>query len=136
LETVGPVGDCAVVQVKGEVDVMTAPQLRERMRDLAAKGAVHLMIDLRDVSFIDSSGLGVLVGGLKRVRHENGSVRLVIATRRILHIFEVTGLTRVLPVTQDATTAVKEDPHWRETVQREAGDVEEWCRSNFAEGRA
>src|SRR5438045_1997413 len=55
LETVGPIGDCAVLQVTGEVDVYTAPLLREQIRDLAAKGAVHLIADLDRVDFLDST---------------------------------------------------------------------------------
>ena len=58
LQTVGPIGDCAVLQVTGEVDVYTAPTLREQIQELAAKGAVHLIADLGRVDFIDSTGLG------------------------------------------------------------------------------
>ena len=70
LDTIGPAGDCAVLQVTGEVDVYTAPMLRERIRELAARGAVHLIADLGQVDFLDSTGLGVLVGGLKRLRED------------------------------------------------------------------
>ena len=78
LETAGPAGDCAVLRVTGEVDLSTAPMLRERIRELAARGAVHLIADLSQVDFIDSTGLGVLVGGLKRVREDGGSLALVV----------------------------------------------------------
>ena len=81
LDTIGPVGDCAVLQVTGEVDVYTAPMLRERIRELAAKGAVHLIADLSQVDFLDSTGLGALVGGLKRLREDGGSLALVITPR-------------------------------------------------------
>jgi anti-sigma B factor antagonist len=53
LQAVGPIGDCAVLRVAGEVDVYTAPVLREQMRELAAKGAVHLIVDLAQVDFLD-----------------------------------------------------------------------------------
>ena len=99
LETIGPIGDCAVLQVTGEVDVYTAPMLRERIRDLAAKGVVHLIADLSRVDFLDSTGLGVLVGGLKRLREHGGSLALVISTPRILRIFQITGLTKVFAAT-------------------------------------
>jgi len=56
--TAGPTGDCAVLQVTGEVDVSTASMLREQIRELAAKGAVHLIADLSQVDFLDSTGLG------------------------------------------------------------------------------
>ena len=93
LETIGPSGDCAVLQVTGEIDVYTAPILRERIRDLAAKGAVHIIADLSRVDFLDSTGLGVLVGGLKRLREHDGSLTPVISTTRILRILEVTGVS-------------------------------------------
>ena len=95
LDIVGPISDCAVLQVTGEVDVYTAPMLREQIRDLAAKGAVHLIADLGQVDFLDSTGLGALVGGLKRLREAGGSLALVISAPRILRIFQITGLTKV-----------------------------------------
>ena len=97
LETIGPSGDCTVLQVAGEVDVYTAPALRERIQDLAAKGAVHVIADLSRVDFLDSTGLGVLVGGLRRLREHDGSLTLVISAPRILRVFEMTGLTKVFP---------------------------------------
>jgi anti-sigma B factor antagonist len=55
LNTAGPAGDCAVLQVTGEIDVYTAPMLRERIRELAATGTVHLIADLSQVDFLDST---------------------------------------------------------------------------------
>src|ERR1700735_3290775 len=127
LDTVGPIGDCAVLQVTGEVDVYTAPMLREQMRELSAKGAVHLIADLRRVDFLDSTGLGALVGGLKRLREAGGSLALLISTPRILRIFEITGLTKALAVRQSAIDAITADPHWQQTVESQAGSVHEWC---------
>jgi anti-sigma B factor antagonist len=128
LETVGPVGDRAIVQVAGEVDVYTAPMLREQIRDLAAKGAAHLIVDLTEVEFLDSTGLGALVGGLKRVRDVGGSLALVISTPRILRVFEITGLTSVLAVQGSVPDAISADPHWRRAAESEAGSVHQWCR--------
>jgi anti-sigma B factor antagonist len=128
LETVEPGNGCAVLRVRGEVDVFTAPLLRERLLDLAENGAVHVIVDLSDVIFLDSTGLGVLVGGLKRVRAHNGSLRLVISAERIIRIFRITGLLTVLSPHQTLPDAVAADPHWRRTAEREAGSVEEWCR--------
>ena len=130
LETIGPSGDCAVLQVTGEVDVYTAPILRERIRDLAAKGAVHIIADLSRVDFLDSAGLGVLVGGRKRLREHDGSLTPVISTTRILRILEVTGLTAVFPPQPSVPAAITADPHWRQTVEREAGSAGEWCRQH------
>ena len=130
LDTVGPISDCAVLQVTGEVDVYTAPMLREQIQDLAAKGAMHIIADLSRVDFLDSTGLGVLVGGLKRLREHDGSLTLVISTTRILRILEVTGLTTVFPPQPSVPAAITADPHWRPTVEGEAGSAGEWCRQH------
>jgi anti-sigma B factor antagonist len=58
LQTVGPIRGCAVLQVTGEVDVYTAPMLREQIRELAATGAGHLITDLGRVDFLDSASDG------------------------------------------------------------------------------
>lgn len=130
LDTVGPIGDCAVLQVTGEVDAYTASMLREQIRELAAKGAVHLIADLGQVDFLDSTGLGALVGGLKRLREAGGSLALVISTPRILRIFQITGLTNVLAARRSVTDAITADPHWRQTAESQAGSVHAWCQQH------
>jgi anti-sigma B factor antagonist len=130
LDTVGPVGGCALLRVTGEVDVYTAPVLRERIRELAADGAAHLIADLGPVDFLDSTGLGVLVGGLKRLREDGGSLTLVISTPRILRLFQITGLTKALAVRQSAADAITADPHWQQTIESQAGSVHEWCHQH------
>ena len=94
---IGPDGDCAVLRITGELDAYTAPFLRDRMRDLTAVGVRHVIADLRQVDFLDSTGLGVLVGGLKRFREHGGSLAPVVTKSSILKIFQITGLTSVLP---------------------------------------
>lgn len=128
--TAGPSGDCAVLRVAGEVDVYTAPVLRERILDLAAKGAVHVIADMSRVDFLDSTGLGVLVGGLKRLREHDGSLTLVISATRILRLFEMTGLTRVFRAQPSVLAAITADLHWRQAAESEAGSAEEWCRQH------
>jgi anti-sigma B factor antagonist len=91
-------GDHTVVVVGGEIDVYTAPKLREQLIDLVSAGHYHLVVDMEGVEFLDSTGLGVLVGGLKRVRAHDGSLRLVCTQERILKIFRITGLTKVFPI--------------------------------------
>jgi anti-sigma B factor antagonist len=130
LDTVGPIGDCAVLQVTGEVDVYTAPMLREQIRQLAAKGAVHLIADFSQVDFLDSTGLGALVGGLKRLREADGSLTLVISTPRILRIFQITGLTNALAVQRSVTDAITANAHWQQTAESQAGSVHEWCQQH------
>jgi anti-sigma B factor antagonist len=91
-------GGATVVHVGGEIDVYTAPKLREQLIDLVSSGAYHLIVDMEGVDFLDSTGLGVLVGGLKRVRAHEGTLRLVCTQERILKIFRITGLTKVFPI--------------------------------------
>ena len=99
-------GDRTVVEVGGEIDVYTAPRLREQLVDLVADGKYHLIVDMERVDFLDSTGLGVLVGGLKRVRAHDGSLRLVCTQERILKIFRITGLTKVFPIHSSVEEAV------------------------------
>jgi anti-sigma B factor antagonist len=87
-----------VVGIAGEIDVYTAPTLREHLSGLVADGKYHLVLDLEQVAFLDSTGLGVLVGGLKRVRAHEGSLQLVCTQERILKVFRITGLTKVFPI--------------------------------------
>lgn len=100
------VGDRTVVEVGGEIDVYTAPKLREQLVELVNDGSYHLVVDMEGVDFLDSTGLGVLVGGLKRVRAHEGSLRLVCTQERILKIFRITGLTKVFPIHSSVEDAV------------------------------
>jgi anti-sigma B factor antagonist len=127
IETVEPSGGHAVLRVNGEVDVYTAPTLRKRVLDLVAKGTVHIIVDMTGVAFLDSTGLGVLVGGLKGVRAQDGSLTLVVSAERILRIFRITGLDHVFPPRSSIPEAVAASPHWRRTAESAAGTVEAWC---------
>ena len=98
--------DRTVIEVGGEIDVYTAPKLRERIIELVDEGQYHLVVDLEKVEFLDSTGLGVLVGGLKRVRAHEGSLRLVCTQERILKIFRITGLTKVFPIHDSVEDAI------------------------------
>ena len=102
-------GDVTVVHVAGEIDVYTAPSLRERLDEHVSVGRVQLVVDLEGVSFMDSTGLGVLVGRLKLVRAQNGSLRLVCSSERILKVFAITGLDKVFQIfpTTDAALAAQ-----------------------------
>lgn len=95
-----------VVEVAGEIDVYTAPRLREQLVELSAEGHHHLVIDLEGVEFLDSTGLGVLVGGLKRVRAHEGSLQIVCTRDRLLKIFRITGLNKVFPIHDGVANAV------------------------------
>lgn len=87
-----------VVAASGEIDVATAPELREQLTDLVEAGTTRLVVDLEDVDFIDSTGLGVLVGAVRRARGTDGDVRLVCTNSRILKVLEATGLHEVFTI--------------------------------------
>jgi anti-sigma B factor antagonist len=94
-----------VVSVAGEIDVYTAPILREALDKQIALGHGNLIVDLDDVTFMDSTGLGVLVGRLKRVRGQSGSLRLVCTQERVLKVFKITGLDKVFAVYESLVEA-------------------------------
>jgi anti-sigma B factor antagonist len=114
-----PVGtDRAVLQITGDVDVYTAPQVRDRVIRLLADGVRHVIADLREVSFLDSTGLGALVGSLKRLREQDGSLELVVPDGRIMTIFRVTGLDRVFALHPSFPDAI-DDEYWQAALARE-----------------
>ncbi|HET8600399.1 MAG TPA: STAS domain-containing protein [Segeticoccus sp.] len=91
-------GDSTVITVGGEVDVYTASVLREQLDQQIGAGRRHLVLDLRGVAFMDSTGLGVLVGRLKLIRMRGGTMRLVCNSERILKVFAITGLDKVFQI--------------------------------------
>lgn len=101
-----PAGDHMVIEVGGEIDVYTAPRLREKIVELVNAGHHHLIVDMEGVDFLDSTGLGVLVGGLKRVRGQEGTLRIVCTQERLLKIFRITGLTKVFPIHDSVEEAI------------------------------
>ncbi len=99
-------GERTVVDVGGEIDVYTAPKLRERLVGLINAGHHDLIVNLEGVDFLDSTGLGVLVGALKRVRAHSGTLVLVCTQERLLKIFRITGLTKVFSIHDSVSDAV------------------------------
>lgn len=87
-----------VIELGGEVDLYTAPEFKERMVQVIDGGKKQVVVDLSKATFIDSTTLGVLVGGVKRLRPVGGSLALVCSDQNILKIFEITGLDRVFPI--------------------------------------
>jgi anti-sigma B factor antagonist len=87
-----------VIELGGEVDLYTAPEFKERMVELIESGKKQIVVDLSQATFIDSTTLGVLVGGVKRLRPAGGALTLVCTDDNITKIFEITGLDRVFPI--------------------------------------
>lgn len=96
--TTRTVAEYTVLEVGGEVDVYTAPGLRERLIELIDAGSRRVVVDLGRVDFLDSTGLGVLVGALKRLRATGGTLALVCDKEPILKIFRITALDQVFPL--------------------------------------
>ena len=81
---------CLVISIFGEVDMGSSPQLRTKIIRSVNEGHVNLILDLTSVDFLDSAGLGTIIGALRRVRSQNGDLLLVCPEERIQRIF--TGL--------------------------------------------
>ena len=105
------VDEHTVLEVGGEVDVYTAPRLRERLVELVDAGARNVVVDLGRVDFLDSTGLGVLVGALKRLRAADGTFSLVCSKEPLLKIFRITALDQVFPIypSIEAATSAQSD---------------------------
>jgi anti-sigma B factor antagonist len=98
-----------VIALTGEVDLYTAPEFKQELLKTIAAGAKQVVVDFTDTTFIDSTTLGVLVGGVKRLRPAGGQLSLVCSDRNITKIFEITGLDRVFtiyPTRDDALSGV------------------------------
>ncbi|MHB8510654.1 MAG: STAS domain-containing protein [Actinomycetota bacterium] len=99
-------GDWCVLTVSGEIDVFTAPKLHEKIVQSIDSGHEKLVIDLDGVGFMDSTGLGTLVGGLKRIKERDGTLSLVCTNRPVLRILTITGLDSVFAIFDKVDDAV------------------------------
>ena len=98
----------AVARASGDLDLTTAPRLRERVVQVITGGQPHVVLDLEGVDFVDSTGLGVLVGLLKRTRSQGGDLRLVSTRPAFKKILELTALERALPLAATVDEALGE----------------------------
>ena len=102
--------DAFVISLAGEVDLYTAPEFKQQLLEVIGQGGKLVIVDFSDTTFIDSTTLGVLVGGVKRLRTNEGQLSLVCSDRNITKIFEITGLDRVFtiyPTRDEAVSKVK-----------------------------
>jgi anti-sigma B factor antagonist len=95
------------VEVQGEIDVYTSPRVKETINELIEKGHYQLVINLEGVRYIDSTGLGVLIGALKKVREHNGRILLVCTNPQIKKIFNITGLVKIFEIFKDEDEALQ-----------------------------
>ncbi len=95
-----------VARIDGEIDVATAPRLREQLIAVVTGGQPRLVLDLEGVTFLDSTGLGVIVGLLKRARTLGGDVLLVCTQPAVRKVFEITALDRTMPLAVSVEAAL------------------------------
>lgn len=91
-------GSLSILSVSGEVDIATSSALREALVGAIDKGSSVVIVDLLHVGFLDSSGLGVLVSGLKRAKERGGDLLLVSSSEDVLKVLRITGLTKVFSI--------------------------------------
>lgn len=99
-----------VVTARGQLDVATAPRFRQVLVEAQYGGSTRLVVDLDGVEFVDSFGLGVLIGALRRARTHDGELVLACSRERILHVLEVTRLTEVVDVVADVAAVFDPPP--------------------------
>jgi len=105
--TIRDAGDLAsVVSVTGDLDIYTAPVLNRDLRALIARGRAHIIVNLENVPYIDSTGIGVLMDALRPTRLFGGSILVVTRTERMKRLFAFLGLSTVLPIFDDEISAV------------------------------
>src|SRR3954465_12430218 len=103
-----PLGDDRhVVAVRGEIDLFTAPELKQKLTDAIESGKSRIVVDLTETSFLDSTALGVLIGAVKRLRTRDGALVIVNVDQNIAKTFEITGLDQIFTIlgTRDEAVA-------------------------------
>jgi anti-sigma B factor antagonist len=107
VETQSPRPGVAVIALAGEVDVYTSPRVKQEIVNLLNSDTTRMVVDLSAVEYLDSTGLGVLIGGLKRTRERDGDLKLICDNSRILRIFEITGLTKIFDIYRSEPEALE-----------------------------
>ena len=102
-----------VVSPQGEIDFATGPQLKNALTELLVAGEVNLVVDLLGVDFIESTGLGALIGGRRRAHALKGSLVLVCTEDQMLKVFRITGLDKVFAIHDSIEAATATEPSGR-----------------------
>lgn len=102
------VGDVTVVDATGRITLGEGSSaLRDMLRDMVAKGQKKILLNLSEVSYIDSSGIGELVSGFTTVTNQGGSLKLLGLTKRVKDLLQITKLYTVFDVHDDEASAVR-----------------------------
>ncbi|MFF1680178.1 STAS domain-containing protein [Streptomyces sp. NPDC058256] len=113
--TDGEEGEWAVLRVSGEMDLVTSPELRQRVHEAVADGRRSLVLDLSEVLFCDSSGVGVLIATRRLIRSCQGRLRLILPAQgavdgsHVNRVLAALGVRRLFDVYPDVTAAVGEE---------------------------
>lgn len=97
--------DVTVIQPEGRLTMVSASSLRKQIQGIVDSGSSRIVVDLSTTEFIDSSGLGALISGLKMARDAGGDLRIAAAPQQVCTVLELTNLNRVLPTYSAADTA-------------------------------
>ena len=98
--------DRHVVAVRGEIDLFTAPELKQKLTDAIEGGKTRIVVDLSDTTFLDSTALGVLIGAVKRLRSRDGALVIVNTDQNIAKTFEITGLDQIFTILSTRNDAI------------------------------
>jgi anti-sigma B factor antagonist len=110
-------GDLIIIKLQGEVDLYAAPELKQHVNGAIEHGKTKLVLDLTDATFIDSTTLGILVSGMKRLRPRGGMLAVLCPDPTMARIFDITGLNRMFSVHEtldEALAALEDAPRTRD----------------------
>ena len=99
-------GERYVLAVRGEIDLFTAPELKQVLGESIEAGRVRIIVDLTDTTFLDSTALGVLIGAVKRLRSRDGALAIVNIDENISKTFEITGLDQIFTIVTTRDEAI------------------------------
>lgn len=99
-------GDSVVLTLTGEVDFYTSPRLKQELVNEANAGRTQQIVDVTGLDYLDNTGLGVLIAGVKRARERGGSLTVVCENIRILRIFHITGLDKIFRIERSVDAAL------------------------------
>ena len=106
--TTDDAGRTLLFKLRGSLDLATSPTVRAAFSDAIEQGSRHLIVDLTQLEFLDSTGLGVLIGAHRRLAEHDGSLRLVVADGSIARLLNITGLIGVFTVYSNLEDARRE----------------------------
>lgn len=106
IDVTEPRTGAAVLTLGGRLNMVSAPQLKAAINEAVEGGRTHVVVDLAEVGFMDSSGLGVLIAGLKKARQDGGDLRITGVTQQVATVLQLTNLDRVLHAYGDAEEAL------------------------------